>query len=61
MFVELRSDVNVPGLDGAEHELGHALALLVDEMRLEQSLTGLKPLSSDLGSSSRLLAVMNSN
>ena len=48
MFVELGSDIDVPGLDRAEHELGHALALLVDQMWLEQSLTGLEPFSPDL-------------
>ena len=48
VFVELGSDVNVPCLDGAEHELGHALALLVDKMGLEQSLTRLKPFSTHL-------------
>ena len=51
MFVELGSDVDVPGLDRAEHELGHALALLVDQMRLEQSLTSLEPFSPDLENS----------
>lgn len=35
-------------LDGVEEELGHSDTLHVDEVGLEQSLGGLKPLSSHL-------------
>ena len=29
MFIQLGSDVDVPGVDRTEHQLGHALALFV--------------------------------
>ena len=48
MFIKFRPDVNVGGLDGAEHKLGHALALLVDQVGLEQSLARSESLSTDL-------------
>lgn len=40
--------VYISRLDGVEEELGHSDALHVDEVGLEQSLRGLKPLSSHL-------------
>lgn len=40
--------IDVGSLDGVEEELGHAHALHVDEVRLEQSLRGLEALSSHL-------------
>lgn len=40
--------VYIGGLDGVGEELGHSDALHVDEVGLEQSLRGLKPLSSHL-------------
>lgn len=48
MLVQLGPHVNVPGLDGGEDQLRHALPLLVDEVWLEQGLTGLEPLPHDL-------------
>merc|ERR1711892_1001664 len=48
VFVQLWSHVDVPGLDGREDQLRHALPLLVDEVRLEQGFTCLKPFPSDL-------------
>lgn len=40
--------VNVSCLDGVEEEFSHSDPLHVDEVRLEQSLGGLEPLSSHL-------------
>lgn len=40
--------VYVSCLDGVKEELGHSDTLHVDEVGLEQSLRGLKPLSSHL-------------
>ena len=48
MFIQFRPDVDVCGLDGTEDQLRHALALLVDQMRLEQSLARPEPLSTHL-------------
>ena len=44
MFIQLWSHINVSSLDGRKHQLSHSLALLVDEVGLEQSLTRLEPL-----------------
>ena len=48
MFIQFRSDVDVRSLDGAEHQLGHALAFLVDQVGLEQSLASSEPFSANL-------------
>lgn len=40
--------VYISCLDGVEEELGHSDTLYIDEVRLEQSLRGLKALSSHL-------------
>ena len=48
MFIQFRPDVDVCSLNGTEDQLGHSLALLVDQMRLEESLAGPEPLSTHL-------------
>ena len=49
MFVQFRPDVDVCSLDGTEDQLRHALALLVDQVRLEERLARPEPLSAHLG------------
>ena len=49
MFIQFRPDVDVCSLDGTEDQLRHALALLVDQVRLEKRLACAEPLSAHLG------------
>ena len=48
VLVQLGPDVDVAALDGVEQQLGNALALHIDEVGLEKSLWGLKPLPTNL-------------
>lgn len=41
-------EVNICSLDGVKQQLGHSYSLHIDEMRLEESLGGPKPLSTHL-------------
>ena len=59
MFVQLGPDVDVGALDGGEDQLGHPLALLVDEVRLEQRLTRLEPLPANLHIKQRIFKPSN--
>ena len=46
MLVELGPGVDISSLDGVEEQLGHPRPFNVDEVRLEEDLGSLKPLTS---------------
>ncbi len=48
MLVELRPHIHLGSLDGTEDELCNTLTLHIDEVGLEESLGGLKPLPTNL-------------